>query len=173
MRDWRQHNAGRLPLGIRALGLGYVCVVCCALPQRHLRIPKGHEILALSAFFGLCIGVVHLTFHAIDRGFRQRSPRLGVSNRRLVASLLSALALLPISLAVAAPVYVSMVFPGLPWVNLEWRARGIPVYLSFAYWEWITCVVFSIYIVCLYFTAGQNCAWTRTATIDTGPRSAL
>jgi hypothetical protein len=34
-------------------------------------------------------------------------------------------------------------------VGLAWRARGAPVYLSFAFWEWATCAVLSAYTVSL------------------------
>lgn len=47
---------GRQPDAIRiwALGQGYLCMLCCALlPERLLRIPKGHEVLALAAFVGI------------------------------------------------------------------------------------------------------------------------
>ena len=40
----------------------------------------------------------------------------------------------------------------LPWVSLAWRARGVPVYISFAFWEWLTCLVLSAYMVILAVT---------------------
>jgi hypothetical protein len=46
---------------------------------------------------------------------------------------------------------VARAFPHLPWVGLEWRARGVPVCLSFAFWEWATCAVLSAYIMALSF----------------------
>jgi hypothetical protein len=148
-RDWRQAGAGRLPITIWALVLGYVCMVCCALlPERLLRVPKGHEMLALAAFFGLCIGIVQLTFQAAERSFRPRT-RSFASGPRFYAGVLAGVALSPILLAGIAPAYVSYALPELPWVGLEWRARGVPVYLSFAFWEWITCVVFSAYTASL------------------------
>src|SRR5271166_6508017 len=108
-------------------------------------------MLALSAFFGLCIGVVQLTFLAAERSFRLRM-RSFPGGARVYAGLLAGVALSPILLAGIAPAYVSYALPELPWVGLEWRARGVPVYLSFAFWEWITCVVFSAY------TAGLSLA---------------
>jgi len=68
---------------------------------------------------------------------------------RLHAGLLAGIALSPIVLAALAQVYVSHALPALPWVSLAWRARGVPVYLSFAFWEWVTCAVFSVYMVVL------------------------
>jgi hypothetical protein len=139
MRHWRPPGTRRRPVGIWALGLGYVCMVCALLPSRLLPLPKGHEILALSAFIGLCIGIVQLTFQAAE-----------CSNApRACAGFLAGAALSPVLLAGAAPAYVSYALPQLPWVGPEWRARGVPVYLSFAFWEWATCAVFSAYTVSL------------------------
>jgi len=145
-RDGRCEG-GERPVGAWALSLGYVCMVCALLPERVLPVPKGHEILALAAFFGQCVGIVQLTFRATER----RLLRLQIHNfpPRLGAWLLSAAALLPMLLALLAPAYASYALPELRWVGLEWRARGVPVYLSFPFWEWITCGVFSMYTAAL------------------------
>jgi len=148
VRDWSGKYAGQRPVGVWALVLGYVCIVCALLPERLLRVPKGHEILALSAFLGLCVGIVQLTFGAAKRSFHLRT-RISHNGARIYAGVLAGLALLPVLLAGVAPAYVSYALPELPWVGVEWRSRGVPVYLSFAFWEWITCVVFSLYTVSL------------------------
>jgi hypothetical protein len=135
--------------GIRALRLGYICMVCCALlPERLLPIRNGHEILALAAFFGLCLGMVQLTFQAVERRPVGRPERAGYG-RRLYAGALAGAALIPVLLAGAVQAYVSYALPDLPWVSLAWRARSVPVYLSFALWQWLTCVVFSAYMLLL------------------------
>jgi hypothetical protein len=140
-------GVAKRPIGIWALGLGYLCMICCALlPERVLPIPKGHDFLALAAFVGICIGMVHSTFKAVER--RARSGNLAGSPR-LRAGILGGIALSPIVLAALAQTYVSHALPTLPWVSLAWRARGVPVYLSFAFWEWVTCAVFSVYMVVL------------------------
>jgi hypothetical protein len=155
VRDWRQKGAGRLPIGIWALVLGYVCMVCCALLREPLLwIPRSHELLALAAFFGLCIGMVQLAFQMAERNLRSRA-RSFASAPRLYAGLLAGAVLSPILLAGIAQAYVSHALPELPWVGLEWRARGVPVYLSFAFWEWITCVVFSAYTTGLCLATHQ------------------
>lgn len=136
LRDSRQDGRGRTGVGIWALGVGYLCMVSCAwLPAWLPRLPRGHDLLALSSFFGLCVGIVALTFRLTDT----RNPR------PLYACLLPGLALSPILLAAVTQAYVSYALPDLPWVGLAWRARGAPVYLSFALWEWTTCAVFSAY----------------------------
>jgi hypothetical protein len=142
-RDGRPGGTGRRPIGIWALIVGYVCMVFALVPERVLRVPKGHEILALMAFFGQCVGIVQLTF------LRRRRVR---GAPWLYAGVLAGAALLPILLAGLAPAYVSYALPELRWVGLEWRSQGVPIYLSFTFWQWITCVVFSVYTVGLCLT---------------------
>jgi len=158
--SWQREysNAGKRPVGIWALGLGYICMVCCALlPAGFLHVQRSHDILALSAFVGVCIGTVHLTYSAVDRSLRRRARGLPGS-RRMYAGVLAGAALLPIALVSITQAYVSHELPQLPWVGLEWRHRGVPAYLSFAFWEWVTCIVFSVYTSALAMLD-----WTRRA----------
>ena len=135
--------------GIPALRLGFFCMAFCAvLPERLLPVPKGHEILALVAFFALCFGIVQRTFGVLAQQFLRRT-RSSPGAARLYASLLAGAALSPIVLAGVAQAYVSHALPALPWVSLAWRALRVPPYLSFAFWEWVTCGVFSAYIAVL------------------------
>jgi Na+/proline symporter len=73
----------------------------------------------------------------------------------LCAAALVLAAMLPIALAGAAQAYVYLEVPDLPWVSLAWRARGVPVFISFAFWEWITCLVLSAYMVALAVTTAR------------------
>ena len=68
-------------------------------------------------------------------------------------------ALLPILLVSITQAYVAHALPQLPWVGLEWREKRIPAALSFAFWEWITCVVFSVYTSTLSIL--ELVEWTR------------
>ncbi len=146
---WNHKSAGDPPGGIRVLRLGYFFMMCSAvLPDWVLRIHKGHEILASLAFAGLCIGMIPLMFQTSKRTFLQRIRR-PIGRARLYAAILASSAVLPILLAGLAQAYVHYVLPELPWVSISWRARGVPVYLSFAFWEWITCVVLSAYMTIL------------------------
>ncbi|HTV52877.1 MAG TPA: hypothetical protein VME21_16920 [Steroidobacteraceae bacterium] len=120
------------------LRVGYACMVLCALwPERLLGIHKGHETLALLAFIGVTLGLVQLTFRAAA----QRTGR--PPHSRAVPALVCAALLLPVLLAALTQAYIAYALPALPWVGLAWRARGVPMFLSFALWEWVTCVVFS------------------------------
>jgi hypothetical protein len=146
VRDWKERGAVRRPAGVRALGLGYICMVCALMPSSLLPVPKGHEILALTSFLSLCAGIVSLFFQGAERTIRLRTPGLP-GGPRLCAAVLAGCALAPIFSAAIASAYVSHVH--LPWVSLAWRARGIPAFLSFAFWEWTTCAVFSAYVAAL------------------------
>jgi hypothetical protein len=145
IRMRRRSNAANWPVGIWALGLGYICMVCCALlPARFLHISRIHDILALAAFLGLCIGTVHLTYCAVDQRLQRRA-RTFPGRPWIYAGVMAGAALFPILLVSITQAYVSRTLPQLPWVGLEWRRQGVPAYLSFAFWEWVTCVVFSVY----------------------------
>lgn len=139
-------RAGRESSGLAPLGFGYACMVACALvPEWRIGIPKLHECLAMAAFFGICLGMARITWRAVaPAGRRSLLP----GSPRLYAAIRAAVLLSPIVLAAAAQAYVSQVLK-LPWVNLGWRARGVPVYLSFAFWEWVGCGIFSTYMVVL------------------------
>lgn len=136
-------------IGARSLGFGYVCMVSCALwPGRLLKLPRGHDVLALLAFVAICVGTVQLTYHAVAKTMRRRTPDSGIFTR-VIAGMIAGAALLPIVLEGLTQADVAHAFPHLPWVGLEWRLRGVPVYLSFAFWEWGACAVFSAYTVSL------------------------
>ena len=127
-----------------ALCFGNICMAASALPSSALPgIPKGHETLALFAFAGLCLGMLHLTVR--------------VARRRMGGAVLWIAAVIaPLLIAAAVQAYVRYALPDLGWVNLSWRERGIPVHLSFAFWEWLTCVVLSAYMVLLSVARGEG-----------------
>ena len=132
--------------GTWALALGYVCMVGCAVwPGHLLHLPRGHDLLALLAFVGICTGTVCFTYEWVEQGLRRRRVE-GRAGARVCAGLAAGAALLPLCLVAITQADVARAFPHLPWVGLEWRARGVPAYLSFAFWEWATCAVFSAYI---------------------------
>jgi hypothetical protein len=87
---------------------------------------------------------VHLTYRAVDQRLRRRAHAFP-GRPWIYAGVTAGAALLPILLVSINQAYVSHALPQLPWVGLEWRKQGVPAYLSFAFWEWVTCVVFSVY----------------------------
>ncbi len=145
----RATNSRAQSAAVWALGFGYVCMVSCALwPGRLLKLPRGHDLLALLAFVAICIGTVQLTYLAVERNLLRRSPDFR-ARARVLAAIVAGAGLLPILLEGLTQADVAHAFPHLPWVGLEWRARGVPMYLSFAFWEWSACAVFSVYTVVL------------------------
>jgi hypothetical protein len=147
LRGWRRLYIAQRPIGIWVLGLGYLCMTCCAvLPEGRFITPRAHDLLALAAFVGICVGLAVLTFKVIARSPYGRKLR---GSPRLYAGMLAGFALSPIVLGAVAQAYVSHELPALPWVSLVWRKHGVPVYLSFAFWEWVTCAVFSPYVAVL------------------------
>ena len=147
LRKWQRQCIAVRPAGIFALGSGYLCMTFCALlPEGRFQFHRGHDFLALAAFVGLSVGTAILTLRAIERSPGVRKPPGGA---RLQPWILAGVALSPVALAAVAQAYVSHALPALPWVGLMWRERGVPVYLSFAFWEWVTCAVFSVYVLVL------------------------
>jgi hypothetical protein len=154
--EWR---IKRMRPGICALGAGFVCMVSCALwPGRLLHFSRGHDLLALLAFLGICVGTLQLAYERMEQHLQRRdvTSRAGA---RVYAALVAGAALLPLILEAITQADVARAFPHLPWVGLEWRARGVPMYLSFAFWEWITCAMFSAYIVALSIVTLRDQSW--------------
>jgi hypothetical protein len=136
-------RGGRLTTVI--LAAGYSCMALCALlPSPFLGLPKPHEVLALTAFIAVCVGVARLSFAALV-GRKQAAAQASLV--WLYAVGLSSLPLLPIVLAVCAQTHGERAH--LAWVSLAWRTRGIPVYWSFSLWEWLACAVYTGFLLWL------------------------
>jgi hypothetical protein len=152
-RDAGRAAAAQPVRGIWALGFGGVCTACSGvLPLRISGLAKGHEILTILAFFGLCLGSVRLTLQLAERIARRRVRGPDRRLRFRAASLVAVVAL-PVVLTGLAQAYVFFARPDLHWVGLEWRARHVPAYLSFAFWEWVTCGVLTVYVAGLAIAA--------------------
>lgn len=84
---------------------------------------KAHEIFGLFTFFGLYFGIIGLLVHAM---LRQRSY---VFTLLFVVSPLLAIGITQFWL------YLDQ--RDLGWIDISWRAMGTPVWLSFAFWQWL------------------------------------
>jgi hypothetical protein len=148
------------PLTTVILAAGYTCMALCALlPSPFLGLPKPHEVLAVTAFIAVCVGVARLSFAAL---VRRKWAAGRASQRRLYAVGLSSLPLLPVVLAVCAEVHSERAH--LPWVSLAWRTQGIPVYWSFSFWEWLACAVYTGFLLWLVWEPRRWRATTRFAS---------
>ncbi|MBC2607039.1 DUF998 domain-containing protein [Pelagicoccus albus] len=89
-------------------------------------VHKAHEILALFCFLSLFIGILGLTLS-----------RTGRSNLSRWSALWVVLPLMAIGLSQLALYFDQR---DLGWVDTEWRTMGIPVWYSFAFWQWLAAV---------------------------------
>jgi hypothetical protein len=136
--------------GLRVLQLGFLCMCCAVLPDRLLPLPKGHEVFAILAFLGICIGVTCQMWVLV--GTREPYPRQGTPGRikTRIRRALPLLPLVPLALAGSTQAYLTLERPGLPWVSPSWRTLGISPLLSFGLWEWISCAVLSVCLLMLW-----------------------
>jgi hypothetical protein len=152
----RAGSASRPSGGLRVLQWGSAGMMASgAVPLRMAGLPKLHELLTVAAFLGLWFGLVWMTLDRTRRFIVQR--RLGAWRGRLVGSVASGLLAAPIALGGFAQAYIFYARPDLHWVGLAWRARGIAIYLSFAFWEWLTCAFLTLYLLaCGASAAGES-----------------
>ena len=113
---------------IGAMRIGLICGVLVGAERLLIRdlsdwVYKAHEILAILFFLGLYIGVLVLLVQAMLR------QRIYVFPVLLVASPLLAIGLTQFWL------YLDQ--RDLGWVDTRWREMGIPLWLSFAFWQWL------------------------------------
>ncbi|HKJ74543.1 MAG TPA: hypothetical protein VKA19_10540 [Alphaproteobacteria bacterium] len=111
-----------------ALQLGLVCFALVGLDMLLGRIvskhiDKGHEIFALIAFFGTYLGVLGSLAQILrDRRFHAL-PVLVVATPLIGVGITQA--------------WLYFKGSNLGWVDESWRAQGVPVWLSFAFWQWL------------------------------------
>ena len=121
-------HPGLAAFAIGALRTGLISGALLGLERLLIRdlsalFYKAHEILGLFTFFGLYFGIIGLLVHAM---LRQR--------RYLLLLLLIVSPLLAIGIT-QFWLYIDQ--RDLGWVDTSWRAMGIPVWLSFAFWQWL------------------------------------
>jgi uncharacterized membrane protein len=146
---WALRETRRSP-GRYVLAAGYLCMILSSsLPERWLSIRNGHEILAIAGFVGMCSGLVLVSLHYLSTERHQS---------RVLPVLLAAVAFLPVLITGITQAYLSWWRPDLPWVGLAWKTIGVPLPLSFALWEWVTCAVLSAYMTGIGFAVGDQ-AW--------------
>jgi hypothetical protein len=142
--------------GLRVLQLGFLFMCCAVLPDRLLPWSKGHELFAILAFLGICIGMTRQLLVVPPR----RSPD---ARRETLTPILAMarlvmpwLAFAPLVIAGLTQAYLDLQRPELPWVTQAWRALGITPLLSFGLWEWVSCAVFTACLLVL---------WNRRRTV--------
>jgi hypothetical protein len=134
-----------------ALRVALVCGVAMGaewLIFRHLSdvLNKGHELLALGVFIGLYAGVLGLY-----------AERIRHDRRAWAAAMLVAAPLLAIGITQLMLYFDQR---DLGWVDHGWRAMGIPVWLSFAFWQWLA--------VALLWVGLGHLVWSARAAAPRG-----
>jgi hypothetical protein len=117
--------------GVGALRLGILFEALTGLerlllPDASRLFDKAHELLALLCFLCLYAGVV-----AVCLQWRRTA-----GAARHVPNLL----LLHFTLLGAMLIFLWLGQRELGWVGRDWRALGIPLWRSFAFWQWLACV---------------------------------
>jgi hypothetical protein len=128
IRERHGGERGLVRFGSRALQLGIVCGVLVGVERLtflHFSdlVHKGHELLALVCFLSLYSGILAVLAHRVRERITSAWPA-ALTIAPLVAVGLSQLAL-----------YLDQ--RDLGWVDRSWREMGVPVWLSFAFWQWL------------------------------------
>ena len=116
---------------IGALRTGLVCGALLGAEKLLIHdlsnwVYKAHEILALLTFAGLYIGILGLLVQAMLHR------KIYLVHLTLVAGPLIAIGITQFRL------YIDQ--RDLGWVDISWREMGIPLWLSFAFWQWLAIV---------------------------------
>ena len=98
---------------------------------------KAHESIALLTLLGLYIGILGLLLQLIHYKKSNLFPVL------LIVSPLVAIGITELWL------YFDQ--RQLGWVNINWREKGIPIWLSFAFWQWLAIALIWVGLGLLYF----------------------
>ena len=112
---------------IRLLRLGLVCGMLVGLERLLFYdlsrlIHKAHELIAFLTFAGLYFGVIGVM---VRMWKQERQWRLSV----LAAAI-------PLTIVSIQLFYLYLTQRHLGWVNVSWREKGIPIWVSFAFWQW-------------------------------------
>jgi hypothetical protein len=129
----------------RSLTIGFLGVVTVGFERLFsqslsLHTYKLHEYLSIITFFGLLLGIA---------GFWICLTRWLLLERRWSVWALSALSLIsvgPILGTGLSQAYLYFIPNDFGWVGPHWAELGIPLYLSFAFWEWLTVVGIFLYL---------------------------
>jgi hypothetical protein len=136
--------------GLRLLQWGFLFMCCAVLPDRLLPLPRGHEVFAILAFLGICVGVMLQMLVVVETRESFRSRGTPAPIRVLLRRAIPLLPMVPLVLAGLTQAYLALERPDLPWVSPSWRTLGISPLLSFGLWEWMSCAVLSVCLLVLW-----------------------
>jgi hypothetical protein len=110
---------------------------------------KGHEVLALATFLGFYGGVLGLFVHRIRNAGAAIWPAL--------------LVMAPLCAVGGSQLALYLGQRDLGWVNTGWREMGVPLWLSFAFWQWLAVAFLALGLGYLVVASGRSAASGRTA----------
>lgn len=115
-------------LAIGLMRLGLICGVLVAAERLFIRdlsawIYKAHEILAILFFLGWYLGVFILLLQVMLRH------KLFVLPVILINAPLLAIGI--------TQLWLYLVQRDLGWVDAQWQEMGVPLWMSFAFWQWL------------------------------------
>lgn len=108
--------------------MGLICGTLVAAERLFIRdlsewLYKAHEILALLFFLGLYLGVLVLLIQAMLRQSIYVLPVFVIMSPLLAIGI--------------TQLWLYFDQRDLGWVDTSWREMGIPLWLSFAFWQWL------------------------------------
>jgi hypothetical protein len=86
-------------------------------------VRKGHELMALVAFLSFYVGIVGLYLHRVRQ--RRASPWS------------AALVVMPLLGVGFREGWLYFAQRHLGWADYDWKGTGAPLWLSFAWWQWL------------------------------------
>jgi len=127
---------------IATLRFGLICGVVLGIERLLIRdlsamVDKAHEFIALLAFLGFYFGTLGLLFQVMLRH------RIYILPVLLVASPLVAIGV--------TQLWLYIYQRDLGWVDTSWREMGIPIWLSFAFWQWLAIGFLGLGLILLVF----------------------
>jgi hypothetical protein len=130
-----------------ALRTGLICGALLGLERLVIHdlsdwVYKAHEILGLLTFLGLYCGILCLLIQTMLR-----------NTIYLIANLLVVSPLIAIGITQC---WLYLEQRNLGWVDTSWRVMGIPVWLSFAFWQWLAIAVLWLGLGLLLFTSSKQ-----------------
>ena len=113
---------------IGALQVGLISSALLGLERLFIHdlsswLNKAHEFIGVFAFLGLYVGILGFLLHVMLR------KRVYIISALVVATPLLAIGI--------SHVWLYFDQRNLGWVDTSWRDMGIPVWLSFAFWQWL------------------------------------
>lgn len=152
----RPDGGGRFAGRALRAGILFACLVGlerALLVHVSDRLDKSHEALALLAFLSLYLGLLATYASRLRSGTLRTWPALP--------------SLVPLVGVGVANLALYLLQRDVGWVKPNWRALGIPVWQSFAFWQWLT--VAALWVAVAHLLATSSPRPSRPVRARNGP----